>query len=101
MKTAKEQNDNGSLLSRANGTARAYLLVALLLVLPSCFTMAVWGVDVNRSHDNETEQYEPEAEWSWGRFGMRVLLTPIALCLDCLTAPLQVALLKGDDDDDS
>lgn len=80
--------------------ARAGLLAAMLLALPSCFTMAVWGVEARGSNDTKTERDDSERAWSWGRFGFRILLTPIALCLDCLTAPLQVSL-RSDNDDDS
>jgi hypothetical protein len=69
--------------------------VAVLLpfVLSSCFTLGLWGFapedDADPATGCESYSYDPETPWSWGLLGLRVLLTPLTLCLDCLTAPLQ------------
>ena len=80
--------------------------VLLLLVLPSCFTMSLWGFDVEEVENPDTGreetvmEYDPETEWSWGLFGLRVLATPFSLVLDCVTAPVQAILYWNDDEDD-
>ena len=82
------------------------LALAVLLALPSCFTMSLWGFEPDSDRDpwtGETEQvmsYDPETEWSWELFWVRLLGTPFALALDCLTAPVQVWWF-GDADDAS
>ena len=86
------------------GRRRAALSLVGLLLLPSCFTMALWGFDHERGQDRYTGEtsssfsYDQETEWSWELLGMRLLGTPFALALDCLTAPLQ-AFLWGDADE--
>jgi hypothetical protein len=82
----------------------ASLLLPLLLT--SCFTMHLWGFEFadEDPHAWETGEpgytYDPETEWSWKLFGLRVLATPFALALDCVTCPVQVFLFCNDDDDD-
>lgn len=83
----------------------ATMLLALMLSCSSCFTMSVWGFDVEESPDIVTGEpetvmvYDPETEWSWKLFGLRVLATPFTLVLDCATAPLQAFFLWNDDDE--
>jgi hypothetical protein len=85
---------------------RAAFLLAMLCSLPSCFTMTVWGFELQGSNDSITSEsdsvmvYDPETEWSWELFGLRLLATPFTLGLDCVTAPLQLFLLQNNDDDD-
>ena len=75
-----------------------------LLFLPSCFTFGLWGfeLDAERDHasgrDERVMRYDPDTEWSWELFGFRLICTPVALALDCLTMPVQV-FLWGDDGD--
>ena len=79
--------------------------LACLLLLPSCFTFGVWGFELESERDprsgrvENTMAYDAETEWSWELFAFRLLLTPIALGLDCLTAPVQVWLLQEMDED--
>ncbi|HIE68756.1 MAG TPA: hypothetical protein EYP98_00580 [Planctomycetes bacterium] len=104
MNTTKLLNSHTARRQGAGHHARAGLLAALLLVLPSCFTMTVWGFELHESKNASTGkqesvmQYDAETEWSWKLFGLRVLATPFTLGLDCLTAPLQAFLLWDDDD---
>lgn len=84
-----------------------HLPTALLpLLLSSCFTMGLWGFEPTDDRDPVTGredtsfEYQDDTSWSWGLFGLRVLATPITLCLDCLTAPVQVFLFGNDDDGD-
>ncbi|MBK8979663.1 MAG: hypothetical protein IPM29_27505 [Planctomycetes bacterium] len=77
-----------------------------LLALPSCFTAALWGVDVFGA-DEEFPDPPPAAgadesdvDWSTEAIMGRVLLTPIAVGLDLLTCPIQAWLLGLADDDD-
>lgn len=83
---------------------RHIAVLALPLLLCSCFTMMLWGFSPEAEHDPLTGEeessyvYDEETEWSWSLFGLRVLGTPFTLVLDCLTAPVQV-FLWGDDDD--
>jgi len=68
--------------------------VLLPLLCSSCFTMAVWGFEGEDpiSGCGETAYaYDSHTEWSWELFGLRLLLTPITLCLDALTSPVQCA----------
>jgi hypothetical protein len=66
--------------------------------------MALWGFEPEDSTDVLTGspetmmQYDSDTEWSWNLFGLRLLGTPFALLLDCLTAPVQTFLFWGDDD---
>ena len=82
-------------------------MVSLLLALSSCFTMAVWGFEVESKRDAVTGAreaaytYDEETEWSWALFFGRVLVTPVTLCLDCLTAPVQLWLFGDGDDSNS
>jgi len=81
------------------------LLLLLLLSLPSCFTAALWGFDTDSEENVRTgrsemvHSYDDDTEWSWQLLGVRLLGTPFALALDCLTAPVQV-FLWGEQDDD-
>ncbi|MGC6488283.1 MAG: hypothetical protein ACON4Z_11605 [Planctomycetota bacterium] len=87
-------------MSRRRWTA---LALAACLTLPSCFTMTLWGFEPDAEQDRwtgETERtmtYDDETEWSWELLGVRLLGTPFALALDCLTAPVQ-AWWFGDDE---
>ena len=80
------------------------LALACLLLLPSCFTFGVWGFELESEQDprsgrvENTMAYDAETEWSWELFAFRLLLTPIALGLDCLTAPVQLWLLQEIDE---
>jgi hypothetical protein len=57
--------------------------------------MGLWGFEAEEEQDALTGQhettfaYDPGTEWSWAKLGLRVLLTPFALGLDCLTCPIQ------------
>jgi len=74
--------------------------------LSSCFTLGLWGFqpdydDVDPVTGQPAYAYDEDTEWSWGLLGLRLLLTPVTLALDCVTCPVQGALgLCGDDDDD-
>jgi hypothetical protein len=68
--------------------------VLLPFVLTSCFTMGLWGFtadddDAGSGGCDPSYSYDPATQWSWGLLCLRVLVTPLTLCLDCLTAPLQ------------
>jgi hypothetical protein len=71
--------------------------VLLPLLFSSCFTMALWGVESEEEEDPMTGcgetayAYDSHTEWSWELFGLRLLLTPVTLCLDALTSPVQCA----------
>ena len=71
------------------------LALALLLFLPSCFTLGLWGFDQTVERDPATGEhssittYDETTEWSWELLGFRLLFTPITLALDCATAPIQ------------
>ena len=81
------------------------LVLASLLCLPSCFTMALWGFDthteenVRTGRDEAWHSYQEDTEWSWQLLGLRLLGTPFALALDCVTWPVQVFLWADEDDD--
>lgn len=77
--------------------------LVLPFLLSGCFTFGLWGVYLEDERDPFTGRetasyvYDKSTEWSWSLFLMRVILTPVTLCLDCLTAPVQ-AILADDDD---
>jgi hypothetical protein len=79
--------------------------LSLLLGLSSCFTAALWGFDsdtrqnVRTGRDEAFLSYDEDTEWSWPLLGLRVLGTPFAVALDCLTWPLQVFLWADEDGD--
>ena len=68
--------------------------------------MGLWGFELEDEQDPFTGQcettyaYDSRTEWSWGKLGLRVLLTPFTLALDCLTCPIQCILLCDNCDDD-
>lgn len=80
--------------------------LALSTLLCSCFTLGLWGfqpeddTDPVTGDDDTAFAYDEETEWSWELLGLRILLTPATLCLDCLTCPVQCFLWANDDDDD-
>jgi hypothetical protein len=90
-------------LFAATRIARVVSASMLLFALSSCFTMVLWGFEPDSIHDPETGKektafsYDEDTEWSWPLFFGRVLTTPFALCLDCLTAPVQIWLFDYDD----
>jgi len=67
--------------------------------------MGLWGFELEDEDDAFTGQseatfvYDPETKWSWGKLGLRVLLTPFTLALDCLTCPIQAIFVCDDSDD--
>lgn len=67
-----------------------WLALLPTLFLTGCFTMSAWGFD--RVDDDEDGHWEWSAE-SWEASGLawwqRVLLVPITLAADCVTAPIQ------------
>ena len=83
---------------------RTATVVSLPLVCTSCFTLALWGLtpsdddDPCCHDDGVTFEVEADADWSWDAIGLRLLLTPLSLGLDVLTAPVQCILLADDDD---
>lgn len=62
------------------------VLFAAILVLPSCFTTALWSDDDDQGLAADS-------------IAARLALTPLALCLDLVTLCAQAAIC-GDDDDD-
>jgi hypothetical protein len=86
--------------------AAAAAALLLPLVLHGCFTMGLWGFFPEEEPNpctGEPERgfaYDEQTEWSWSKFGLRVLLTPLALALDCLTCPVQAVVFGCGDDDD-
>ncbi|MFO1051826.1 MAG: hypothetical protein U1F36_06395 [Planctomycetota bacterium] len=77
------------------------LVVALLCAAPlqSCFTMVVWGVGPDGA-DVLADSEDDPAPWTWRTVGTRLLLTPFALALDCVTLPVQAAVFGWDSDED-
>jgi hypothetical protein len=72
-------------------------LVFLCLLLPGCFTSALWGKDLDDTSLTSEETYEHEKPVPlW----IRIVCTPLAIALDILTAPLQDLVSDEDDDDD-
>ena len=84
---------------------RCAAALLLPLVLHGCITMGLWGFypedeqDPITGEDESGFTYDPETEWSWSLLGLRVLLTPITVALDCLTCPIQAAWFGLDDDE--
>jgi len=71
-------------------------LVVLALLLPGCFTSALWGTDMDgmsSTSDQDFEHKEHVPLW------MKIVFTPFALVLDLLTSPIQ-DFLDGEDDDE-
>ncbi len=85
--------------------SRLVVVFGLSTLLCSCFTLGLWGFEQEDDADPVTGEealfaYDEETRWSWELLGLRILLTPVTLCLDCVTAPVQCFLWGGDDDDD-
>lgn len=81
---------------------RAVAVALLPLLLSSCFTMGLWGFELDDETDaggTSTFCYDEETEWSWRLFAGRLLLTPFAVGLDLLTSPLQMVSWADDDDE--
>jgi hypothetical protein len=70
-------------------------VVLLALLLPGCFTSALWGTDLDGDSSTTDATYERKQDLSiW----TKILLTPFAILLDALTSPVQEFL--GDDDEE-
>ncbi len=86
--------------------SRSLVACPLLLACSSCFTAHVWGFALEDDVDPATGQsetamgYDERTRWSWESVGLRVLLTPFALALDCVTCPVQAVVFWSDDTDD-
>ena len=69
--------------------------------------MGLWGHSTESRRDPVTGAteadyvYNEDTEWSWSLVGLRVLLTPFTLVLDCLTMPAQEWLWGDGESDDS
>jgi hypothetical protein len=85
---------------------RSCVVITLCLCCSSCFTMALWGfeldsrVDPDTGHSTTEAVYDRHTRWSFWRVVGRLLCTPATLCLDVATAPVQKWLFWDDDDDD-
>ena len=70
-------------------------LVLLCLLLPGCFTSMLWGSDLDDTSLTDEATYRRDKEFSvW----TRILLTPFAIILDIITAPVQDFFADEDDD---
>jgi hypothetical protein len=72
------------------------LIGVLCLPMQSCFTLTLWGGEEVRETDAQGNDdwvwsFE-DADIGWDDVWIRVLLTPVAAGLDCLTFPVQVWL---------
>jgi hypothetical protein len=82
------------------------LLGVLCLPLQSCFTLLLWGgvpeLEADHRGKVETGWTFEDADIGWGDVWLRILLTPAAVCLDCVTLPVQAFLqdsVEGDDEE--
>ena len=88
------------------GRVRAALSACLLLLCcPSCFTVWVWGGELHSErgpdgdHDLSIQDGSNDLSGPTG-FVARLLMTPVAIALDCVTFPVQAFLYGLDGDDD-
>jgi len=73
------------------------LLVLVCLLLPGCFTSALWGRDLDDTSLTSEKTYEHKEHVPlW----VKVFCTPLALFLDLLTSPIQDCLSDEDDEHD-
>ena len=85
------------------------LLVLPLLLLPSCFTLALWGGEMEEDEEFNVETWSYETEVSpspdfsnvrsWSDFFFCLALTPFTVLLDLATAPVQAWWFGWDDED--
>jgi hypothetical protein len=84
---------------------RSILPLTACCLLQSCFTAAVWGVDIDADcadpapAETRREASEPD-QGLLDHLAARLVLTPFALALDCLTCPIQAFVLGCDEDED-
>lgn len=75
-------------------------------LLTSCFTLMLWGADLDLSEEDPALFTFENADVGWGNVGYRVLWTPLVLALDCATMPVQFlglglwSCLNDDEDDE-
>ena len=74
------------------------LLLGVFLLTPACFTTSLWS-DADDPVVGEDEHGVPVTEPP-ATIWQKILLTPLALALDLVTAPVQ-NFFDEDDDDDS
>ena len=71
-------------------------VVLLALLLPGCFTSALWGTDLDDDSSTTDATYERKEDLSiW----TKILLTPFAILLDLLTSPFQETFADDDEDE--
>jgi hypothetical protein len=85
---------------------RSILSLTACCLLPSCFTAAVWGVEIDGDCGEpapiEARGEEPDrGEGLLDHFAAKLVLTPFALALDCLTCPIQALFLGCEEDEGS
>lgn len=78
-----------------------------MLLLPSCFTAALWDLQLESEVDPYTGERtavvtdDGDDDTSvLDNFFAKVLLTPFTVALDCLTCPVQAVVYGFDCDDD-
>ncbi len=72
-------------------------VVLLALLLPGCFTSALWGTDLDDTSLTSNSDYEHDEHvpvWAM------IVFTPFALVLDCLTWPIQEFFADEKDEED-
>jgi hypothetical protein len=85
---------------------RPILPLTVCCLLQSCFTAAVWGVDIDADcaepapAETRREASEPDQSLL-DNLAAKLVLTPFALALDCLTCPIQAFVLGCDEDEDA
>lgn len=84
-------------------TTQKTVLLATVLGLQSCITSALWGLDLDEDEDDRSAYCQRDGRkkhrsTKFEDVGLRILLTPVTLGLDLLTAPLQGCM--NDDDED-
>ena len=88
-------------MHRPRGSTPAALAAALVLLLPSCFTVALWGGTIEDSDGDGADEVEldPTAA-DVGEFLLKVLITPVTVVLDICTSPVQAWLYGWEDEED-
>jgi hypothetical protein len=89
--------------------ASPLLTLALAASLSGCITTALWGGEVRREPDECIDEVEASFHFdvddddspplTFEDVGLRILLTPFTLILDCLSFPVQAWIYGWGDDD--
>ena len=86
-------------MARTRSRLMLCTMLALVLVLPGCFTMLLWGHDISDPGDGYVEAGASPDKVAGMPLPLRIFLTPFTVVLDICTLPFQLDIFFDDDAD--